>query len=65
MTELFGGFPRAFYAAYEDRRPLRDGYKNIRRHVYQLYPLLVHLNLFGGGYVNSVEGALRSALAAL
>ncbi len=65
MTELFGGFPRAFYAAYEDRRPLRDGYKNIRRHVYQLYPLLVHLNLFGGGYVNSVKGALRSALAAL
>ncbi len=62
MTELFGGFPRAFYAAYEDRRPLTDGYEEIRRHVYQLYPLLVHVNLFGGGYVASVEGALRSAL---
>ena len=63
MTELFGGFPRAFYAAYEDRRPLTDGYDEVRRHVYQLYPLLVHVNLFGGGYVNGVAGALRSALA--
>jgi len=63
MTELFGGFPRGFYGAYEDRRPIRDGYADIRRHVYQLYPLLVHVNLFGGGYVNAVAGALRRALA--
>ena len=62
MTELFGGFPRAFYAAYEDSRPLVDGYEEIRRHVYQLYPLLVHVNLFGGSYVNGAAGALRSAL---
>lgn len=62
MTELFGGFPEAFYAAYEDRRPLTDGYEELRRHVYQLYPLLVHVNLFGGSYVNGAEGALRSAL---
>jgi fructosamine-3-kinase len=63
MTELFGGFPRGFYSAYEDRRPLRDGYEDVRRHVYQLYPLLVHVNLFGGGYVNGVAEALRGALA--
>jgi protein-ribulosamine 3-kinase len=62
MTELFGGFPKAFYTAYEDSRPLTDGYQDIRRHVYQLYPLLVHVNLFGGSYVNSAEGALRNAL---
>jgi fructosamine-3-kinase len=62
MTELFGGFPKAFYAAYEDSRPLTDGYHDIRRHVYQLYPLLVHVNLFGGSYVDSAEGALRNAL---
>ena len=63
MTELFGGFPRGFYSAYEGRRPLRDGYEDVRRHVYQLYPLLVHVNLFGGGYVNDVAAALRCALA--
>ena len=63
MTELFGGFPRGFYSAYEGRRPLRDGYEDVRRHVYQLYPLLVHVNLFGGGYVNGVAAALRCALA--
>lgn len=63
MTELFGGFPRAFYSAYDDRRPLADGYEDIRRNVYQLYPLLVHLNLFGGAYLNGVERALRSTLS--
>lgn len=63
MTELFGGFPMGFYAAYEDRRPLTEGYEEVRRNVYQLYPLLVHLNLFGGAYLNGVKGALRSALS--
>lgn len=62
MTELFGGFPELFYIAYDDRRPLADGYREIRRHVYQLYPLLVHVNLFGGSYVNSAKGVLREAL---
>lgn len=62
MTELFGGFPGAFYSAYRQARPLLDGYQGVRRHVYQLYPLLVHVNLFGGAYVNGVAGALRSAL---
>jgi fructosamine-3-kinase len=62
MTELFGGFAEAFYAAYEDRRPLTEGYHDVRRHVYQLYPLLVHVNLFGDAYVNGVAGALQKAL---
>ena len=62
MTELFGGFPEAFYAAYQNRQPLTDGYQEIRRHVYQLYPLLVHVNLFGRSYVKSAEAALRKAL---
>ena len=62
MTELFGGFPEAFYAAYEDRRPLTDEYEDLRRQVYQLYPLLVHVNLFGGSYVNGAKEALRAAL---
>ncbi len=62
MTELFGGFSNAFYAAYEEHHPLMDGYEEIRRHVYQLYPLLVHVNLFGGGYVDGAMRALRRIL---
>jgi fructosamine-3-kinase len=63
MTELFGGFPAAFHDAYREARPLRDGYER-RRPAYQIYYLLVHVNLFGGGYVQQTADALRDALAA-
>ena len=62
MTELFGGFSSSFYAAYEHHLPLAEGYRNVRRHVYQLYPLLVHVNLFGGAYVDGLAGALKRSL---
>jgi protein-ribulosamine 3-kinase len=58
MTELFGGFPRAFYAAYDEVFPLEPGYER-RKHLYNLYHLLNHLNLFGGGYRGQVDAALR------
>ena len=58
MTELFGGFPRQFYAAYEAAWPLAPGYER-RKHLYNLYHLLNHLNLFGGGYLAQVRSALR------
>jgi fructosamine-3-kinase len=64
MTELFGGFPKAFYAAYEAAYPLEPGYA-LRKHLYNLYHLLNHLNLFGGGYLGQVTatlGLLRRAL---
>ncbi|HEY2899171.1 MAG TPA: fructosamine kinase family protein, partial [Polyangia bacterium] len=54
---LFGGFGSRVFAAYEEAAPLGDGHAE-RVHLYQLYPLLVHVNLFGGGYVGSVEAAL-------
>jgi fructosamine-3-kinase len=57
MTELFGGFPRAFYDAYEKEWPLDDGYHR-RKHVYNLYHLLNHLNLFGSGYLGQVKATL-------
>ena len=57
MTELFGGFPREFYAAYEAAYPLESGYK-LRKHLYNLYHLLNHLNLFGSGYLGQVNAAL-------
>jgi len=58
MTELFGGFPREFYAAYAETYPLDSGYA-LRKHLYNLYHLLNHLNLFGAGYLGQVKVALR------
>lgn len=49
MSELFGGFGARFYAAYRARRGLAAGYA-MRRRLYQLYHVLNHYNLFGGGY---------------
>jgi len=57
MTELFGGFPREFYRAYEETFPLNPGYGQ-RKNLYNLYHLLNHLNLFGGGYLGQVKAAL-------
>lgn len=57
MTELFGGFPREFYRGYEEVFPLPAGYET-RKHLYNLYHLLNHLNLFGGGYLGQVKATL-------
>ena len=57
MMRLFGGFGARVFAAYEEAWPLADGAAQ-RIPLYQLYPLMVHVNLFGGGYVGSVEAAL-------
>ena len=54
MTELFGGFPPAFYRAYRDETPLQPGYSE-RRDLYNLYHMLNHLNIFGGSYLGSVR----------
>jgi fructosamine-3-kinase len=63
MTELFGGFGRAFYAAYEDAWPLPPGYAR-RRQLYNLYHVLNHANLFGGGYVAQAQRMIGELLAA-
>lgn len=54
FTYLFGGFDARFYAAYEELFPLEPGFAE-RIPIYNLYPLLVHVNLFGSGYVAGVE----------
>jgi fructosamine-3-kinase len=59
MLRLFGGAGPRCYAAYHETWPLAPGHPD-RVRLYQLYPLLVHVNLFGGGYVSSVESALRT-----
>ena len=58
MTTLFGSFPGRFYNAYEEVRPLEQGYSR-RFDIYNLYHILNHLNLFGGGYLGQVRSILR------
>ncbi len=58
MSELFGGFPREFYGAYNELLPLPAQYEQ-RKHVYNLYHLLNHLNIFGGSYLGQVRSTLR------
>ena len=62
MTELFGGFDRGFYEAYRRTWPLDPGY-DVRRDLYQLYHILNHFNLFGGGYAGQVRALADRLLA--
>jgi fructosamine-3-kinase len=62
MTELFGGFSTAFYAAYREAYPLDAGY-GVRKTLYNLYHILNHLNLFGGGYRHQAEQMMSRLLA--
>ena len=62
MATLFGGFPQQFLSGYEAEWPLeREGLEQ-RRAVYQLYYLLVHVNLFGAGYTARTLEAARAAM---
>jgi fructosamine-3-kinase len=64
MTRLFGGFGRAFYDAYESAWPLDPG-APLRFDLYNLYHVLNHLNLFGGGYRGQAEVLIERLLAAV
>ena len=59
FTTLFGTFGEAFFRRYGEIRPIRPGFFELRRDLYNLYPLLVHVRLFGGSYVGSVERTVR------
>ena len=65
MSELFGGFDRAFYGAYEEARGRTGAYAAYRRDLYQLYYLLVHVNLFGSSYEAGARAAAERVVAAL
>jgi protein-ribulosamine 3-kinase len=58
MSRLFGGFDALFYRAYQEAYPLHDDWEQ-RMDIYQLYYLLVHLNMFGRSYLGSVQQILR------
>jgi fructosamine-3-kinase len=62
MTELFGGYPADFYSAYRAAYPLDTGYA-ARRELYNLYHILNHANLFGGGYARQAEQMMQRLLA--
>ncbi|AYL95978.1 fructosamine kinase family protein [Mucilaginibacter celer] len=59
MTTLFGGFDNVFYQAYHEAFPLPKGWQQ-RLKLWNLYPLLIHVNLFGGGYARQVRQNLSS-----
>jgi protein-ribulosamine 3-kinase len=58
FTYLFGGFNPSFYKAYAEILPINPGFQR-RKQLYQLYPVLVHVNLFGGYYVNQARSIIK------
>lgn len=58
FTSLFGGFDNAFYESYKATFPLESGFEN-RIDIHNLYPLLVHLNLFGPSYLAGIKQTLK------
>jgi protein-ribulosamine 3-kinase len=61
FTTMFGGFETTFYEAYNEVFPIQNGFGE-RIPLYNLYPLMVHVNLFGGGYLDAVEKTLSKFL---
>ena len=64
MTTLFGGFSADFYAAYNEAYPLDEGYA-VRKEFYNIYHIINHLNLFGGGYHGQAINMMQRVLAEL
>lgn len=58
FSKLFGGFDKSFYEVYRRIFPLEPGFEE-RMEIYNLYPLLVHLNLFGSGYLEGIKRTLH------
>ena len=58
MTKLFGGFSEEFYSNYNDYLPMLNGWQE-RVDIWNLYPLLVHANLFGSSYFNQINSILN------
>jgi len=59
FTTLFGTFGTSFFEAYESVLPLEPGFHEIRSDLYNLYPRLVHVRLFGAGYLGGIEQTLE------
>ena len=59
FTQMFGTFNDAFFSAYKNIKKINAGFFEERLSIYNLYPLLVHVRLFAGGYVGSVDATLK------
>lgn len=59
FISMFNSFEEAFFERYEELRGIREGFFEVRRDLYNLYPLLVHVHFFGGGYLAALEDILR------
>lgn len=57
---LFSTFGQAFFDQYNELHPIAPGFFELRRNIYNLYPLLVHVRLFGSSYLTSVERTIGS-----
>jgi fructosamine-3-kinase len=55
---LFGTFGETFFERYGEIRPIRDGFFEARRDLYNLYPLLTHVRLFDGKYLEATRSTL-------
>jgi fructosamine-3-kinase len=60
FTTMFGTFGDAFFEAYESLAPLEPGFHEVRRDLYNLYPALVHVRLFGSGYLAGIDRTLSA-----
>jgi len=58
FTTLFGGFHQSFYDSYHQEFPLESGFED-RIELHNLYPLLVHVNLFGSSYLSGILNTLK------
>jgi fructosamine-3-kinase len=58
FISMFDSFGRPFFDRYQQIRPIRDAFVEVRRDLYNLYPLLVHTYYFGAGYLGSVRNTL-------
>lgn len=59
FTTLFGTFDEPFFRRYEEISPIEPSFFEVRRDLYNLYPLLVHVRLFGSGYLRGIESTLK------
>ncbi|AFL84207.1 fructosamine-3-kinase [Belliella baltica DSM 15883] len=61
FSRMFGGFDQRFYDAYNAIFPLSDGFED-RKEIYNLYPLLVHLLLFGKSYLSGIQKTVNKLI---
>jgi len=58
FTTLFGTFGKSFFETYDSFLPLEPGFHEVRSDLYNLYPRLVHVRLFGAGYLAGIDSTL-------